>query len=327
MKKIFLTGCAGFIGSNILEYLLKENHRVIGFDNLSTGFKENLIRVQNIVSDQQWNNFTFVEEDILNYETLKKSMEGCSHVIHQAALGSVPRSINNPLATNLNNVDGTLNVFYAAKENNISRVVYASSSSVYGSSKELPKVEENIGSSLSPYATSKRSNEIYAESFSNVYDMEFIGLRYFNVFGKHQTPNGAYAAVIPRWISSILNNTTVEIYGDGQTTRDFTYIDNIVQLNIKSCFAELEGKKNIILNGACGANISLNELLSQMIKISGKEFDNIKYLDFRAGDIRDSLANIDKAKKIVNYIPSHDVYQGLNSSFEWYKNNLGELSE
>ena len=323
MDKItyYLTGCAGFIGSNILEELLKLGHKVIGVDNFSTGSRENLTSIENSLKPKLWKNFTFYKIDIRCYEKVLDSMKDCTHVIHQAALGSVPRSIKTPLETNENNVTGTLNIFNAAKENEIKRVVYASSSSVYGDSPDLPKVENNIGNSLSPYATSKRCNEVYAESFSSVYGTQFVGLRYFNVFGRRQSPNGAYAAVIPKWIQSILDNETVTINGDGKTSRDFTYIDNIVQLNIKSSLCSLK-KANTVLNGACGESISLNELLKELIKLANPSFENYEHIDFRAGDIRHSLADISLAKETVGYEPTENVFEGLKKSMNWYKENL-----
>uniref|UniRef100_UPI002AD2296C NAD-dependent epimerase/dehydratase family protein n=2 Tax=Providencia heimbachae TaxID=333962 RepID=UPI002AD2296C len=244
-KKWLLTGVAGFIGSNILEKLLKLNQTVVGLDNFSTGFKHNLDDVKSLVSDEQWNNFTFIHGDICDISICKLAVQDVNYVLHQAALGSVPRSIENPIATNLANISGFLNILDASKNANTDSFTYAASSSTYGDHLALPKVEENIGSPLSPYAVTKYVNELYADVYSKIYNFNTIGLRYFNVFGKRQNPNGAYAAVIPKWIDTIFNGDSIEINGDGETSRDFCYIDNVVQMNILAAVAAEQYKNNI----------------------------------------------------------------------------------
>ena len=322
-KTWLVTGVAGFIGSNLAEELLKLNQKVISLDNFSTGHKYNLEHIKNSVSKEQWNNFTFVEGDITNFDTCKNITKDVDIVLHQAALGSVPRSIDNPILSNNANVTGFLNMLTAAKDNSIKRFVYASSSSVYGDSKKLPKVEENTGNVLSPYAATKAISELYMGVFHKCYGFESIGLRYFNVFGKRQDPNGAYAAVMPKWISQILNGEDVYINGDGETSRDFTYIDNVIQANIlagtttnKDAFAQA-------YNIAAGGRETLNNLykaITQELKVKLPELEIKKpiHRDFRAGDIRHSNANIDKAKKLLGYEPTHTLQEGLKESIAWY---------
>ncbi|HFM0522430.1 TPA: NAD-dependent epimerase/dehydratase family protein, partial [Escherichia coli] len=244
-KKWLVTGVAGFIGSNLLEELLSLNQIVIGLDNFSTGFQHNLDEVQSLVTEEQWNNFIFIKGDICNFDTCTHAVKGVDYVLHQAALGSVPRSIENPLATNDANITGFLNILQASKNENVKSFTYAASSSTYGDHPALPKVEENIGNPLSPYAVTKYVNELYAGVYSKVYDFKTIGLRYFNVFGRRQNPNGAYAAVIPKWIGAALNSEDIIINGDGETSRDFCYIDNVVQMNILAATAKEEHKDNI----------------------------------------------------------------------------------
>lgn len=250
---------AGFIGSNLLEELLSLNQIVIGLDNFSTGFQHNLDEVQSLVTEEQWNNFIFIKGDICNFDTCTHAVKGVDYVLHQAALGSVPRSIENPLATNDANITGFLNILQASKNENVKSFTYAASSSTYGDHPALPKVEENIGNPLSPYAVTKYVNELYAGVYSKVYDFKTIGLRYFNVFGRRQNPNGAYAAVIPKWIGAALNSEDIIINGDGETSRDFCYIDNVVQMNILAATAKEEHKDNIY-NVAVGDRTSLNKL-------------------------------------------------------------------
>ena len=326
-KTWLVTGVAGFIGSNLLEELLKLNQKVIGLDNFATGHRYNLDQVKKAVSKEQWENFTFVEGDMTDFTTCHSVTKDVDVVLHQAALGSVPRSIDKPIVTNHANITGFLNMLTAAKDNGVKRFVYASSSSVYGDSQELPKVEEKTGNVLSPYAVTKATNELYANVFNKCYGMETIGLRYFNVFGKRQDPNGAYAAVMPKWISQMLHSEDVYINGDGETSRDFTYIDNVVQMNIMSGMTTNQDAFGQAYNTAAGGRETLNNLF-QAIK-SGLE-SNVKnlnvpkpiYRDFRAGDIRHSNANINKAKERIGYDPTHTLEEGLVESIEWYINDL-----
>ena len=322
-KTWLITGVAGFIGSNLAEALLKLNQRVIGLDNFSTGHKHNLEQIKESITDKQWKNFNFQEGDITNFETCQTITKDVDIVLHQAALGSVPRSIDNPILTNHNNVTGFLNMLTAAKDNGIKRFVYASSSSVYGDSQELPKVEERIGNLLSPYAVTKYVNELYMGVFQKCYGMEAIGLRYFNVFGKRQDPNGAYAAVMPKWISQILNGEDVFINGDGETSRDFTYIDNVVQANILAGTTTNEKAFGEAFNTAIGGRETLNNLYQAIVKGVKENLPELEikkpiYRDFRAGDIRHSNANIDKIQKLLGYKPTHTLESGLKESIEWY---------
>jgi UDP-N-acetylglucosamine 4-epimerase len=326
-QKWLLTGVAGFIGSNLLEALLKLNQTVIAIDNFSTGHQHNLDHVQESVSQEQWENFTFIKGDITDLETCQDITQGIDIILHQAALGSVPRSIDNPILSNHHNVTGFLNMLSSAKDNGVKRFVYASSSSVYGDSQELPKVEERTGNLLSPYAVTKYVNELYMGVFEKCYGMEAIGLRYFNVFGKRQDPNGAYAAVMPKWISQILNGEDLYINGDGETSRDFTYIDNVVQANILAGTTTNKEAFGEAFNTAVGGRETLNNLYTAIrngIKKSLPEL-TIKepiYRDFRAGDIRHSNANIDKMQNLLGYEPTHTLERGLEESIEWYINDI-----
>lgn len=314
-----ITGVAGFIGSNLLETLLKLNQKVIGVDNFTTGYKRNIDEVLSMVSPQQAKNFIFHEIDICSFHDCEKIMFGVDYVLHQAALGSVPRSIQDPIKTNAVNVDGFVNVLLAAKNNKVKRFVYASSSSVYGDSLKLPKKEDSIGNQLSPYAVSKYANELYADVFSRCYPIETIGLRYFNVFGKRQDPNGAYAAVIPLWFKMMLNKEPVFVNGDGETTRDFCYIENVVQANLLAALATNQDCLNTAYNIAVGENITLNELFEIIRSAVGLSIDyHPRYRDFREGDIRHSLADISKAKMKLNYKPNYPVEDGLNLAAKWY---------
>ena len=328
--KIWLvTGVAGFIGSNLLEELLKLNQKVIGLDNFATGHRYNLEQVKDIVSKEEWENFTFVEGDITNFSTCHAVTKDVDIILHQAALGSVPRSIDNPIVSNDANVTGFLNMLTAAKDNGTKRFVYASSSSVYGDSQELPKVEERTGNVLSPYAVTKATNELYASVFHKQYGMETIGLRYFNVFGKRQDPNGAYAAVMPKWISQMLKKEDVYINGDGETSRDFTYIDNVVQMNIMSGMTTNQDAVGQAYNTAAGGRETLNNLFEAIKSGLESNVEDLQipkpiYRDFRAGDIRHSNANIDKAKNIIGYNPTHTLEEGLVESIEWYINDIKE---
>jgi len=322
-----VTGVAGFIGSNLAEELLKLNQKVISLDNFSTGHRYNLEHIKKSVTPEQWENFTFVEGDISHYDTCKAITKDVEIVLHQAALGSVPRSIDDPVVSNNSNVTGFLNMLTAAKENGVKRFVYASSSSVYGDSQELPKVEARTGNLLSPYAVTKYVNELYAGVFQKCYGMEPIGLRYFNVFGKRQDPNGAYAAVIPKWIGQLLNGEDVYINGDGETSRDFTFIDNVVQANILAGTTQNENAFGQAFNTAVGGRETLNNLYNAIITglkthLSDFEMREAVYRDFRAGDIRHSNANIDKLKELLRYEPTHTLEDGLKESIAWYINDI-----
>lgn len=313
MNKVLLTGGAGFIGSNILGNLLDNGYHVKCIDNLSTGSVDNIGR---FLSSP---NFEFIEADITDYSRVLQASEGVDFILHQAALGSVPRSINDPITTNRVNVEGTLNVFYAAVTNNIKRVVYAASSSTYGDSPNLPKVEHTIGNPLSPYAVTKLVNEMYADVFYRVYGLKSIGLRYFNVFGPNQNPEGPYAAVIPAFIQAFLSKEAPHMNGDGTQSRDFTFVDNVVQANMKAMLSEKE-IANDVFNIACGEVTSLNELVDQLREISSVDVSAI-YGPERSGDVKHSLADISKAKEFLNYSPSVSIKEGLKITYEWFKNN------
>lgn len=326
-KTWLVTGCAGFIGSNLVEELLKLNQKVVGLDNFATGHKHNLEHIKNSVTQQQWNNFIFVEGDITDYNTCIEVTKNIDIVLHQAALGSVPRSIDNPINSNASNVSGFLNMLTASKDNGVKRFVYASSSSVYGDSLELPKVESRTGNLLSPYAVTKYINELYMGVFYKCYGFESIGLRYFNVFGKRQDPNGAYAAVMPKWISQMLKGEDVFINGDGETSRDFTYIDNVVQANILAAITTNSDAIAKAYNIAAGGRETLNNLFNAIRngleeKIPKLKIEDAIYRDFRAGDIRHSNANIQQAKELLGYEPTHTLEQGLKESLEWYINDI-----
>jgi UDP-N-acetylglucosamine 4-epimerase len=326
-KTWLITGVAGFIGSNLAEALLNLNQKVISLDNFATGHAYNLEHIKASVSSEAWKNFTFIEGDITDFKTCQEITKGVDIVLHQAALGSVPRSINTPIISNHANVTGFLNMLTAAKDNGVKRFVYASSSSVYGDSEELPKVEERTGNLLSPYAATKYINELYMGVFQKCYGMEAIGLRYFNVFGKRQDPNGAYAAVIPKWIGQILEGKDLFINGDGETSRDFTYIENVIQANILAGTTENSKAFGEAFNTAIGGRETLNNLYSAIVKGLKKNLPelNIKeaiYRDFRAGDIRHSNANIDKIRELLGYEPTHSLEQGLSESIAWYINDI-----
>lgn len=321
-----ITGVAGFIGSNLLEKLLSLGQKVTGLDNFLTGYQKNLDMVEKQVGAEKFKNFSFIKGDIRDLETCRQSLKGVEHVLHEAALGSVPRSIDDPLLSNSCNIDGFVNMLLAAKDAKVKSFVYAASSSTYGDSTELPKVEDHIGHPLSPYAVTKYVNELYADVWVRCYDFKTIGLRYFNVFGQRQDPFGAYAAVIPQWFASMLKQKEVFINGDGETTRDFCYIDNVVQANILASLAQGEAL-NKVYNVAFGQCITLNELFKaiqdEVVKHKS-EAQNIKptYRDFRAGDVRHSLADISRAKTLLNYDPKYDVRQGLSLAGAWYAQNL-----
>ncbi len=318
-----VTGVAGFIGSNLLETLLRLNQRVVGLDNFSTGYQHNLDEVQSLVSPKQWVDFHFIEGDIRDIETCHAACKGVDYVLHQAALGSVPRSIEDPCLTNENNITGFLNMLVAARDAAVKRFVYAASSSTYGDHPDLPKREDIIGKPLSPYAVTKYLNELYAEVFAKTYGFKTIGLRYFNIFGQRQDPKGAYAAVIPKWFAGLIQDETVFINGDGETSRDFCFIDNCVQANLLAATATGEDAVNQIYNVAFGERTSLNELYSIIKTLVSAVFPRTEtacpvYRDFRAGDVRHSLADISKAVHLIGYQPHYSVRQGLDKAAEWY---------
>ncbi len=321
-----ITGVAGFIGSNLLERLLTLNQTVTGLDNFLTGYQKNLDMVEASVGETRWKNFTFIKGDIRDLETCRAACDGADHVLHEAALGSVPRSIEEPTLANSCNIDGFLNMLIAARDAKVSSFVYAASSSTYGDSTDLPKVESHIGNPLSPYAVTKYVNELYADVWSRCYGFTTIGLRYFNVFGQRQDPYGAYAAVIPQWFASMLKKETVYINGDGETTRDFCYIDNVVQANILASIADAPARNNVY-NVAFGQCITLNELFDAIKEEVLRHRSDISdmrpvYRDFRAGDVRHSLADISKAKGALAYNPRYDVRSGLRLAGDWYAANL-----
>lgn len=320
-KTWLITGVAGFIGSNLLETLLNLNQRVIGIDNFSTGFQHNIDNVLESVDSKYKNNFSFYPGDICQLSDCQHVTKNVDYILHQAALGSVPRSIKNPENTHASNATGFLNVLVAAKDNHVKRVVYASSSSVYGDSPHLPKQEDQIGNPLSPYAVSKLTNELYANVFSRCYQMEIIGLRYFNVFGPRQNVHGPYAAVIPCWIQALLKNEPVYINGDGETTRDFCYIANAIQANILAAVTNDSRAVNTVYNIAANEQNTLNKLyyfIAESLKLNAQPI----YRDFRAGDIRHSLADIQRAQSLLGYHPARNFYDNLKSTVDWYCANF-----
>jgi UDP-N-acetylglucosamine/UDP-N-acetylgalactosamine 4-epimerase len=325
-KTWLLTGVAGFIGSNLLEALLRANQSVVGLDNFLTGHQRNLDDVRRNVGERLWENFVLIRGDIVDLETCKRACAGADYVLHQAALGSVPRSIDNPIATHQNNVDGFINMLVAAKEAKVKRFVYASSSSVYGDHPALPKVEGVIGSGLSPYAVSKRISELYADVFAKCYGTEYIGLRYFNVFGPRQDPNGVYAAVIPKWISAMLQEQPVYINGDGETSRDFCFVANVVQANLLAATTDKAQACNQVFNIAASHRTTLNELFELLRSRLAPRFPHLKefrpvYQPTRPGDVRHSHADISKARELLGYQPTHDVERGLAEALDWYIEN------
>lgn len=316
-KKILITGGAGFIGSNLVDYFLENNNLVTVLDSLITGKEENIKHHFNNI------NFTFIKGDIRDIETCNDATKEMDYVFHQAALGSVPRSINDPITTNAINITGFLNMITASRDAKVKRFIYAASSSTYGDSKELPKIEDNIGKPLSPYAITKYVNELYANVFSDLYDIEVIGLRYFNVFGKRQDPNGAYAAAIPLFVKQLINGEQPTINGDGSITRDFTYIKNVVQMNELAALTESTKATNQVYNVAYGKNINLNTLIEILKENLSKYDTRIKNIDViygseRLGDIQDSLASIEKGKSLLGYDPKYSVQEGMAEAVEWY---------
>lgn len=321
-----VTGVAGFIGSNLLQKLLELGQTVTGIDNFLTGYRKNLEMTEKLVGPKAWLRFTFIEGDIRDMDACRKACAGCRHVLHEAALGSVPRSIEDPLLTNSCNIDGFLNMLTAARDAGCASFVYAASSSTYGDSKELPKVEDKIGKPLSPYAVTKYVDELYAEVYGRCYGFLATGLRYFNVFGQRQDPYGAYAAVIPQWHASLLKGDPVYINGDGETSRDFCYIDNVVEANLLASCAPIEAQGKIY-NVAYGERTTLNELFTLIraeVARHRPEVLNVRpqYRDFRAGDVRHSLADISRARSLLGYDPQFDARQGLRLASDWYVANL-----
>jgi len=320
-QSILITGGAGFIGSNLCEYFLSKGYKVTCLDNFSTGHKYN---IEPFLQDQ---NFKLIEGDIRNLDTCKVAVLGVDYVLHQAALGSVPRSIKDPITTNEVNVSGFLNILTAARDQGVKRVVYAASSSTYGDSESLPKVEDIIGKPLSPYAITKYVNELYAEIFSKTYGIETIGLRYFNVYGRRQDPNGAYAAVIPKFVMQLMNNQSPIINGDGNFSRDFTYIDNVIQMNELAMLSDNPSAINTVFNTAFGDRTTLNDLVNYL-KIYLSEYNSdIKNIEIihgpnRVGDIPHSLASIEKAKQLLGYHPKYSFQDGLKEAVKWYWENL-----
>jgi UDP-N-acetylglucosamine/UDP-N-acetylgalactosamine 4-epimerase len=325
-KTWLVTGVAGFIGSNLLEALLNLNQQVVGLDNFSTGYQRNLNEVKDLVSRDQWLNFNFIKGDIRNLDDCHKACNGVDYALHHAAVGSVPRSIEDPINTNTNNIDGFLNMLVASRDANIQRFVYAASSSTYGDHPDLPKVESNIGKPLSPYAVTKLVNELYAEVFSRTYDFHTIGLRYFNVFGKRQESNGVYAAVIPKWVAALIRGEEVFINGDGETSRDFSYIDNVIQANLLAATTQNPEATNQVYNIASGGRTSLNELnkliISSLEELCELEPIKLTYREFKVGDVRHSLADISKAEKLLGYSPTKNVIAGITALMPWYINEL-----
>ncbi|MGB2086464.1 MAG: SDR family oxidoreductase [Flavobacteriaceae bacterium] len=319
--KILITGAAGFIGSNLIEYMLEKGHAIVGLDNFSTGFSHN---IQPFLDHP---NFRFIEGDIRDFDHCLKATEGVDYVLHQAALGSVPRSLKDPITTNEVNVNGFLNILEASRQNKVTRFIYAASSSTYGDSESLPKLEDKIGKPLSPYAITKYVNELYADIYSTTYGIETIGLRYFNVFGRRQDPQGAYAAVIPKFVGQFLKGESPTINGDGSYSRDFTYIDNVIQMNQCAMETTNPAAINQVYNTAVGDRVTIDEM-AQLIRIGLAKYQpdiakiEITYGPQRSGDIPHSQASIEKAKKLLNYSPSHRFKDGLDASLEWYYNQI-----
>jgi UDP-N-acetylglucosamine/UDP-N-acetylgalactosamine 4-epimerase len=326
-RQWLITGAAGFIGSNLLQALLELDQHVVGFDNFATGHRENLQEVEHCVTPDQWRRFRFIEGDIRDPDACRHACDGVDFILHQAALGSVPRSIEDPITTNSVNVGGFLEILSAARSAGVKRFVYAASSSTYGDHPGLPKVESLIGKPLSPYAVTKFANELYADVFWSTYGFPSIGLRYFNIFGARQDPNGPYAAVIPKWIAALIHNEPVYINGDGETSRDFCYVANAVQANLLAATTADTAAVNQVYNVAVGQRTSLNELFEHLRTMLAPRFAHLAgsspvHRDFRAGDVRHSLADISKAHRLLGYEPTHTASKGLSEAMEWYLRHL-----
>jgi UDP-N-acetylglucosamine 4-epimerase len=326
-RRWLITGVAGFIGSNLLQALLKLDQQVVGLDNFVTGYSRNLDQVRDAVGAQAWRNFTNLEGDIRDLRDCRRACDGVDHVLHHAALGSVPRSIEDPLATHESNVTGFVNMLVAARDAGVKRFIYAASSSTYGDHPGLPKVEEVIGRPLSPYAVTKYANELYADVFARCYGVTSIGLRYFNIFGPRQDPDGAYAAVIPRWIAQFVGREAVYINGDGKTSRDFCYVENAIQANLLAATTDNPEALNQVYNVAVAERTTLNELFDLERELLVDHFPWVRdtrphYREFRDGDVRHSLADISKARKLLAYAPTHRVSEGLREAMGWYIKNL-----
>lgn len=324
-RRWLVTGAAGFIASNLVEFLLKQEQQVVGFDNFATGYRHNLDEVHSLVGDEAWKRFQFIEGDLQYIEDCLRAVRGIDLILHQGAIGSVPRSIEDPLTSHAANVTGTVNLLAAAKDAGIKRFVYASSSSVYGDDPDLPKVESKIGNCLSPYAATKRADEIYADVFCRCYGLQAAGLRYFNVFGPRQDPKGAYAAVIPAWIAALLEGAPVFINGDGETSRDFCHVLNVVQANVLAACRPLPESAHRVYNVAVGDRTTLNELFALIQSNLGRldvpesvKTAKPEYRDFRAGDVRHSLADISAARNDLGFAPTHDVRRGMEETIAWY---------
>jgi UDP-N-acetylglucosamine 4-epimerase len=326
-----ITGAAGFIGSNLLETLLQLDQHVIGLDNFTTGHKRNFDEVKRLVKPAQWARFDFIEGDVCTTKDCAHICQGADYVLHQAALGSVPRSLADPISTHASNVTGFLNMLVAACNAKVGRFVYASSSSVYGDHPALPKVEDAIGNPLSPYAATKSINELYAGVFTNCYGLETVGLRYFNVFGPRQDPNGSYAAVIPKWTVAMIEGDEVTINGDGETSRDFCYVANAVQANLLAATTDSREAINQAFNVAIGDQTSLNDLYAEIVRLLAPDHPHLheakpKYGPFRAGDVRHSLADVSKARLLLGYEPTHRLGEGLKLALRWYAANVRNLT-
>lgn len=322
-----VTGCAGFIGSNLVELLLSLGQKVVGLDNFATGHQKNLEIVRELVGEQRWQKFTFHEGCVTRLSDCEKVVNGVDYVLHQAALGSVPRSINDPINSNNTNINGFLNMLVASRDARVKRFVYAASSSTYGDHPGLPKVEDIIGKPLSPYAVTKYVNELYAEVFGRCYSLESIGLRYFNVFGRRQDPDGAYAAVIPKWYGSLLRGEKVFINGDGETSRDFCYIDNVLQANILAATSDNPEAVNQVYNTALGDRTTLNELYRLIRSSVAQRYPELAdvdahYREFRAGDVRHSQADITKIRELIGYEPTHRVAEGIEEAANFYLDSI-----
>jgi UDP-N-acetylglucosamine 4-epimerase len=323
MSKILVTGGAGFIGSNLCESLLQDGHEIVCLDNFSTGFRKNVEPFQTQYPDR----FRLIEGDIRDMETCRQAVSGQEYVLHEAALGSVPRSINDPATTNAVNIGGFLNMLIAARDEGVKRFIFAASSSTYGDSTALPKTEDRIGKPLSPYAITKYMDELYADVFARTYGTEYIGLRYFNVFGRRQDPNGAYAAVIPLFVKKLMNHEAPNINGDGEYSRDFTYIENVILMNKLALFTENPDALNQIYNTAYGERTTLNQLVSYLREFLSQYDSEIGKIEpthgpNRLGDIPHSLASIEKAKRLLQYAPKYSMKDGLKEACEWYWKNL-----